>query len=306
MRFGPLLRAATAIIPLSAGAATPSLAVCPPEGWSRESLEALKAAHWRVDDTARREVLAKGLLTCLANADPALRDGIAFEALSAWMRADQIPQPLLRDIARTLIAQLGADRTDTAGFERPFAALVLSEVARVDRLHPFFSTGERASVLQAAVTWLPTVRDYRGFDARDGWRHGVAHGADLLTQLSLNPALGLAEHERILEAVATQVTPPGEHFYIYGEGERLARPVLLVARRGTITAEYWNAWIHRIATPGSFKDWESALQTQTGLARRHNLNGFLVALYVNIAEGSDESAKRIFLPAVTEALKALN
>jgi hypothetical protein len=280
--------------------------LCPPEGWSRASLEALKAAHWKLDDAARRDTLAKRLLPCLASADPALRDGIAFEALSVWMRADQIPLPLLRDINRTLIAQLASSRPDTAGFERPFAALVLSEVARVDRLHPFFSAEERAALLPAAVMWLPTVRDYRGFDARDGWRHGVAHGADLLMQLALNPAFGLPEHVRILEAVATQVAPPGEHFYLYGEGERLARPVLFVARRGTIAAEFWSAWIRRIATPGPFRDWESALQTQAGLARRHNLNGFLVSLYINIAEGSDENAKRVYLPAVREALKALN
>ena len=31
-----------------------------------------------------------------------------------------------------------------------------------------------------------SVRDYRGFDAKQGWRHGVAHGADLLLQLSRN------------------------------------------------------------------------------------------------------------------------
>jgi hypothetical protein len=306
MQPGRWLRGATAIIPLAGGATTPSPAICPPEGWTRASLEALKTTHWRIDDTARREGLAKNLLPCLASPDPALRDGIAFEALSAWMRAEQVTQPVLREIARTLIAQLAPGRADTAGFEQPFAALVLSEVARVDRLHPFFSPEERAALLQAAVTWVPTVRDFRGFDAHDGWRHGVAHGADLLMQLALNPAFGLTEHERLLEAVATQVAPPGEHFYIYGEGERLARPALFVARRGTVTAEHWSAWIRRIATPAPFKDWESALQTQAGLARRHNLYGFLVSLYISVAEGSDENAKRAVLPAVTEALKTLN
>ncbi|HVT39796.1 MAG TPA: DUF2785 domain-containing protein [Gemmatimonadaceae bacterium] len=291
---------------LATGTTTPSPAGCPPDGWSTTSLEALKARHWKLDDTPRREALSKSLLPCLASADPALRDGVAFEALSAWMRADLLGQPVLRDIAGMLVAELASTRPDTAGFRQPFAALVLSEVARVDRLRAFFSAGERATLLQAAVTWLPTVRDYRGFDTRDGWRHGVAHGADLLMQLALNPAFGLPEHERILDAVATQVAPPGEHFYVYGEGERLARPVLFVARRGTVAAEFWNGWIQRLATPGQFKDWESALQTQAGLARRNNLNGFLASLYINIAGGSDENAKRALLPAVTEALRALN
>lgn len=33
------------------------------------------------------------------------------------------------------------------------------------------------------------ICDYRSFDERDGWRHAVAHAADLLMRLALNPAL---------------------------------------------------------------------------------------------------------------------
>ena len=59
-------------------------AACPPAGQTRESLQALKAAEWRLtgaDAEAAREALSLGLLDCLADPDPLLRDGVAFEAL---------------------------------------------------------------------------------------------------------------------------------------------------------------------------------------------------------------------------------
>jgi Protein of unknown function (DUF2785) len=280
-------------------------AACPPEGWSRESLLAVKTAHWKLEDAPRRDALAAGLLPCLASPDPVLRDGIAFEGLSAFMRAGQLSNATLQAILRTLVAQLAPAGQDSAGFAQPFAALALSEVARVDRMRPFLSPNERAALIDAAVNFLSAVRDYRGFDATDGWRHAVAHGADLLMQLALNPAVGRADHDRILNAVAAQAAPPGEHFYIYGEGERLARPVLLIARRGTLDAPAWSAWIKRVSSPGPFNDWEAALQTQAGLARRHNLTAFLLVLYASLREGQDEAARQTLLPAVVDAVRSL-
>jgi hypothetical protein len=90
------------------------------------------------------------------------------------------------------------------------------------------------------------VRDYRGFVAGEGWRHGVAHGADLLMQLALNPALDKAQLDRILGRVARQVAPPGQA-YVFGEPERLARPVLFAAARGLHTEAEWTAWLAQAA-----------------------------------------------------------
>ena len=78
-------------------------AACPPAGQTRESLQTLKAAQWRLTGggaEAAREVLSLALLDCLADPDPLLRDEIAFEALSAWMRARQLSVATLQQIAR--------------------------------------------------------------------------------------------------------------------------------------------------------------------------------------------------------------
>src|SRR5690349_10540315 len=79
------MRTVLAVVVLSLACfALPARAACPPEGNTREQLEALKVLKWTVPDAAERQVLAEGLVDCLGDADPKLRDGIAYEALAHW------------------------------------------------------------------------------------------------------------------------------------------------------------------------------------------------------------------------------
>ncbi|MBT9597060.1 MAG: DUF2785 domain-containing protein [Vitreoscilla sp.] len=277
---------------------------CPPEGQARANLLALKATTpepWAVGDEAARRALALGLLGCLADPDPVLRDELAFEALSHWMRSKQLPPDTVRDIADRLQPQLIA--ADPQGFAAPFAALVLAEVARVDRLAPLFSAHRRQALVDAAAGYLAGVRDYRGFDPRQGWRHGVAHAADLAMQLALNPLLDKPQLDTLLRAVQAQALASGGHSYIFGEGERLARPVIFAARRGLHSAADWSGWFGVIAAaaapaPGQATDAAS-------LARLHNAREFFWPLYVALQEGQDAALRERLLPGVLAALKAL-
>ena len=276
------------LILLAAGAAN---AACP-----RAALAALAAPTFTVADAGQRQQLAVATLACLADPDPVARDELGFSALQAWMRAGALDAATVDTIRSTLLARLTG--ADPEGFMRPFAALALAEVARIDRRTPFLTAAQRDELVNAASTYLAGVRDYRGFDARAGWRHGVAHGADLMLQLALNPALDKAAQLRMLAAIASQVAPAGEHFYLYGEGERLMAPVFYLARRDTLADTDWQAWFAQLAfgpaTPA----------TQATLARRHNLNGFLLPLYAALHENGDSGQRARLLPIVTKALMA--
>jgi hypothetical protein len=285
-------------------AAQPLVAACPPDGHDRASLEALKAAGFEIADDARRQVLALALLPCLSHPDPQLRDGIAFEAYYTWMRAERLDVATKSELLRRLSTMIEPGQPDRQGFRQPFAALVLSEVARTDRVTPWLSPPQRAALLAQATRYLSTVRDYRGFDAKEGWRHGVAHGADLLLQLAINPAVDRAGLDQLLGAIAVQVAPPGDHSYIDGESERLARPVLYAAQRGLITAAEWEQWLRQVATPPASQSEEDAFRTRAGLARRHNLHAFLFALYVNARESGDANMQ-VLVPALQAVLKTL-
>jgi hypothetical protein len=283
-------------------AAAPVRAACPPPGHERTSLEALKASGFEIADDQRRQALALALLPCLADPDPRLRDGVAFEAYYTWLRADRLDLATRTELLARLGVLIEPDPADREGFRQPFAALTLSEVARTDRVKPWLTPAQRDTLVSQAARYLASIRDYRGFDPREGWRHGVAHGADLVLQLVLNPAVDRAALDRLMSAVATQVAPPGEHSYIDGESERLARPVLFAAQRGLLTASDWEQWLRTLAAPPVPANKEEAIRTRAGLARNHNLNAFLYALYVNARESGNTNMQAL-VPGLQAVLK---
>ena len=280
-------------------AAAPAMA-CPPPGYDKPALQALKKNGFAVADPARRRELAQALVGCLGDPDPELRDGIAFEALSQWMRADAFDAAQMGALRDRLYGLL--DGPEGEGYARPFAALVLSEVARTDRIKPWMSAAERAAMVDKAAAYVEGVRDYRGYDDVQGWRHGVAHGADWLMQLALNPALDRAQADRMLAAVVTQAVPASGHAYVFGEPERLARPVLFVAQRGLHSDAEWAAWFAALVP--RIGDAKQAYRNVAWLARRHDLSGLLQNIYLQAGNSQDPKI-RTLQPAVLAAIKAI-
>jgi len=278
----------------------PAIAACPPEGHDREALQSLKSRRFATGDAGGPGKLALQMVDCLGDPDPSLRDGIAYEGLAHWMRAGELDAGALRQVRDRLYAIVDGGEGD--GFARPFAALVLSEVARTDRVSPWMAPGERAAMVDRAAAYVETVQDYRGFDNAQGWRHGVAHGADWLMQLALNPALERAQGDRILAAVAGQAVPESAHAYVFGEPQRLARPVIALARTNLYGAADWQAWFATL--PARIGDAELAYADVDWLARRHDLGAFLMSVHVEADRSGDERV-RALKPAVVVAMEAL-
>lgn len=281
--------------------ATTAHAACPPAGYDRVQLEALKAHDWAIPHAHARNAFALALTDCLASPNPEFRDDLAYQAYFALLRHRQLTDATMLALADNLQARLSAPEGD--GFERPFAALILAEVARADRVQPYLSPARRNQLLDASLTWFTGIRDYRGFDDRESWRHGVAHGGDLMLQLSLNPAFGKPELTRIRDAIAAQISPPG-HFYIYGEGQRLANPIIYIATRNVFTEAEWTAWLAQIASPAPLASWSDAFAHNADLARVHNVTQFMQALYVS-ARLSTNTADDALLPGAEAAIRAL-
>lgn len=277
-----------------------AFAACPPAGWRSASIEALKKDDFRIADTGARAALAIGLIDCLDSPDPALRDGVAYEALQHWLRAKDLPPELRRELRTRLFAKL--DAPDPLGVARPFAALVLSEIARSDRIEPWMRNEERNEMIVRAAQYLRSVDDYRGYDPEVGWRHGVAHGADWAMQLALNPIMTRAQLDLLLDAIAAQAVPAAGHAYVFGEPERLARPLLFIAKRGLHSEAEWTVWFSAL----SMRVGDPALAWKDAgwLARRHDLAAFLQLLYVETDVSGDPAIARM-RPGVMAALKAL-
>lgn len=273
---------------------------CPPDGTTVSSLQLLKVEGFVLEDASARNNLASELLDCLSSPDPAMRDGIAYEALTAWLRGNQLEIPVRGELRDRLYALL--QEPDANGFQQPFAALVLSEVARTDRIEPWMTPKERVDMVDQAARYLSSVKDYRGYDDVQGWRHAVAHASDWLMQLALNPALERAQLDTMLAALKTQVVPESAHAYVFGEPGRLARPVLYIAKRGLLTDADWTSWFlglpERIGDPGK------AYADAAWLARRHDLLAFLSGLYLEADQSDDPQIKSLKAPVVM-ALKTV-
>ena len=274
---------------------------CPPASATRTDLLALEARGFTIEDAGAREDLALGLLPCLSNPDPELRDGVAFEALSTWMRDGLLSAESATAVLDSLLPRIAPDFPDPEGFHRPFSALVLAEVARMDRVEPFLPDTRLDALVAGAAAFLSAVDDYRGFDERGGWRHAVAHGADLVLQLALNARVGEHELRGMLDAIGTQVAPPGEHSYVYGEPGRLARAVYYLAARDLLAAETWEEWLGRVSDAGPLDSWDDAFRSKEGLAKRHNTTDFLLALYLFVSQ--DASVQERVMPALMDAIQ---
>lgn len=275
---------------------------CPPQGKSRAGLLELREQGFVVADARERNALARALLNCLADGDPELRDGVAFEGLSTWLRAGDLDGKTVRAMtARLLVVLQGPD--DSEGVHHAFAVLVLSELARADRIEATLSSAQRKALVAAASTFMRGINDHRGFDEIRGWRHQVAHGSDLILQLAINPAISAEQAADLLEALATQIAPAGIA-YTQGEPERLARAVFFAHQRGLLDDSWWQQWFARISAPPAGDEWSQTFKSSAGLAHRHDTLAFLYALHFAASSAGDVQADAL-QQRVSEAIRAV-
>lgn len=243
------------------------------------------------------------LIACLGNPDPNIRDKTAFEGISAELRSGAVDRETLAKAEAQLLTMLAAP--DPQGFQRPFAILALAEIARTDRLKPWMDDASRQRLVGTATTYLSNVTDYRAFDDNEGFRHGVAHGADLAMQLGLNPAIARPQLDRLLDALAAQVVPkdPGVAYWA-GEPDRLARAVAVIAQRNLHSELEWRQWVEKVAGAQPHAKWLDAFKSEAGIKQRHNVRSFLLSLLASAASTDDAGLRKLAAP-IRDALRQI-
>jgi len=240
------------------------------------------------------------LADCLGHEDPAIRDQFAYGAFVEILRQGDTSPRTLRLLKEKLIGNIRSASADSEGFPAPFSVLVLAEIARIDRLDPFMAQAERSALARVGSDYLESIEDYRGFDPEDGWRHGVAHAADLMMQLALNPLLEEQDARIMLAAISAQVVPGNAHSYIHGEYRRLARPVLYLAMTDLISADEWQSWFAALEADRNDPRWKDPYASLEGLARILNTVNFAAAIFVRSSASGDAS-----LVPIAEAAEAI-
>lgn len=255
---------------------------CFDNGWNKKKYTQLKNNQF----DAKQETivqLTKQLRYCLAVTDPTVRDGIAYEAYFSWLRDGKITGVSLKSLFEQLSTELEVANPDSDGVYLPFVALVYAEIVRVDRVEPYLTDEERQRAVNTVAQYIDGISDYRGFDKEVGYRHAIAHSADIVLQLALNKSIDKSHIIVLVEAVAGQINPNSGHFYRYAEPERIARAIAYSMLRDDVELEFWQTWLEEVADPKPFETWREVFKSDKGLAKRNNTRQFLTNLYAMIS-----------------------
>jgi hypothetical protein len=193
--------------------------------------------------------MTEDLTRMLGDADPEVRDGIAFPTMATWIDEGVYDDLLVglgdgmchgRDIG------LGEAETDTV-FRRSFSALILTEC--IDRTTKAGLGGPNVVLRwgDKIMSWYSRERDLRGFVPGKGWAHAIAHGADALGALARSPVLGRLELTVILDVLADRLLLPTEAFFVCGESDRLAFATMHLLRRNVLGIDVLEPWVARLA-----------------------------------------------------------
>ena len=238
------------------------------------------------------------LLSCLASTDSELRDHVGYEALTRLLRNNTPSPAIIAQLFGILASDIQARADNANQTYLPFAVLAFAEVLRTDRITPHLSAAQRQRAVDLISKYLPNIQDYRGFSDRDGWRHHVAHSADVVLQLALNPAINRVQLNTLADALATQIL--NEH-HVFSEGEpyRLARAMVYLMMHPNATMQDKTNWL-----TAPFSRYEPAKTDSVHLRQRHNLRFVLLEL-ANLLKGAPEELQQSILPILNNQLAQL-
>jgi len=274
------------------------------DNFSQGALQTLKQDKFVIKSSEQRNQTAEKLLLCLGHQDPKVRDDIVYAATSEWLRGNLLAPATVKKMFNSLLDILLQASQDSHNFTQPFAALVLSEVLRVDRINPYLTDDELQKAINVTTSYMGNITDYRGFDDTQGWRHAVAHTADVFLQLSLNKKLSKVQLDQLLDALKSQVSPQSLHFYVFGEPKRLAMAFIYIVLRGEHTQQQLLNYLDRVASPAPFTDWQSVYGDQKGLAKLHNTRSFIYSIFA-ISAQSDNPLLQAIKPKLVELIGQL-
>jgi hypothetical protein len=245
----------------------------PPEFW-----KAIAKAEFAPPAGADVPALALELCDLFASPDPELRDDIGYSTFTAWVYQKKLLdaaalRPVTAKLLQNLRADIGSTGTD-AIFRRSFSALALAVVAARDNVDAVLDERGFRELFDAALQYLDTEVDIRGYDPVKGWMHSSAHTADLIKFLARNRYITTADQARVLDAVVRKMTSSG--VFVFGEDERHARVILSVINRQDFDRDGFAGWLAR-AKPGALKAVLPAVQELHG---RQNVKNLLAKLEV--------------------------
>ena len=263
--------------------------------------QAIVANDYKAPPGSDLPQLAAELSAMLGSEDPKLRDGTAYEILTAWIYTQrQLDDARMRALISGWLHNISAIGPEpNSVLLRSFSALMLSVAVARDNAHPFLDDKGFREVWNGAMKYLASETDLRGYDPRLGWLHSAAHTADLLKFLARSRYVTPEDQAALLTAIARKLSTAPIVFG-FGEDERYARAVLSIVHRKDFDGDGFAKWVVplRPAFP------KEELPDPQVFTRNQNLKNFLSKLsFLLSLEPESSGAVASARSAVAAALK---
>ncbi|NVK25532.1 MAG: DUF2785 domain-containing protein [Gammaproteobacteria bacterium] len=250
---------------------------CPLDGWTTEQITQFIDNKFTIENQ-NLDQLSLSMMGCLASHDPYIRDEVGYMSYVTWLREQKPSESTIRALFNRFTEQMNQRRNDEHQVYLPFLTLVYAELVRVDRITPYLTEQELQRAVTAISSLLLEADDFRGFDGKIGWRHLVAHSADVTLQLILNKRLTKSQHDELLVALYSKIAPEN-HSYRFGESKRFVTPIVYswMAEKHDLTE--WQAMLNQLIDPSPFASWQDVYKSEAGLHKLHNTRLYLLELY---------------------------
>ncbi|MCB9418314.1 MAG: DUF2785 domain-containing protein [Ardenticatenaceae bacterium] len=257
--------------------------------------------EFRVKNNREQFELALAMVRFIGSPDPALRDGLIYQAFCFWIleqeafTAVQLHQ--LLDLAvdeNHLFYWLGEKGTDSV-FTRSFSMLLLPLLLIAHRQRPYLTQPEIVNLKETVIHYLEQEQDMRGYVPEKGWAHAVAHAADALDDLALCKELGADDLRDILTAVQRKIGTDN-YVFVHEEDERMVTAVTSLLSRQVLSEAEITNWIR------SFVPFVAEVEAGPTGGRYLNVKNFLRSLYFRL---SGQEEYETLCPVIFEAAQEI-
>jgi len=243
------------------------------------------------------------MLELIGYPEPELRDGLVYPFLEEVISQEILsPQDAVEILyicmdENHLYYKLGGICDSV--FKRAFCCLIIAAILDANTKRKFLSVDALDEVFIKVLDYLEKEKDVRGYVEGKGWAHAMAHGADMLQCLVLNPQIDSDKYPDVLSTIEVCLFKDTAT-YIDQEEERFVGVVRAMMDKG-LQGDVLERWIQLLLSR------MANLYAAEGFSYKYyranvNVINFLKALYFNLKKDGDRLKLRVF---IYESIKKL-
>lgn len=221
-----------------------------------------------------------GCLTHLGDPDSHIRDDIVYPAFAHLLHDGHFTKEELREITMRLMSDeyLMRDMTNVDAdsvLTRSFTTLQLAILVFVHRRDGLFDEEALKRYFHQFLTYFKEETVLDGYDSKVGWKHAIAHAADLFHQFAQVNELGAVELLAMLEAIRDKLCV-SDHLFRSDEDERMTSAIVATIDRQQIDEDDLLDWLR----PMSLDNWPTTYPAR--YIHKQNVLHLLRSLYFRL------------------------